>query len=109
MILVHVYRDTPTNGARIRLATSSRINAQQLETKTTKYAVRRGIGSGRSLEAWLRTDQRSPHRGTAHPAGRPGTHRNSAARRSPRTAYLPQTVHAAPTAHRACSARSFSI
>src|SRR6266568_1616185 len=44
MMLVHVYSETPMNGARIRPATSSRMRVQQLATNTTKYATRRGIG-----------------------------------------------------------------
>ena len=43
MMLVHVYSDTPMNGARMRPATSSRISVQQLETKTTRYATGRGM------------------------------------------------------------------
>src|SRR6267378_2137469 len=39
MMLVHVYSDTPMNGARMRPATSSKISVQQLETKTTRYAT----------------------------------------------------------------------
>src|SRR5207249_11130537 len=42
MMLVQVYSETPINGARMRPATSSRMSVQQLETKTTRYAMARG-------------------------------------------------------------------
>src|SRR2546421_9327854 len=43
-MLVQVYSETPIKGARMRPATSSRISVQQLETKTTRYAIGRDIG-----------------------------------------------------------------
>src|SRR5215471_482382 len=44
MMLVHVYSETPMNGARIRPARISRISVQQLAIKTVRYAISGGIG-----------------------------------------------------------------
>src|SRR5213080_1559570 len=48
MMLVHVYSDTPINGARMRPATSSRMRVQQLATKTTRNAT--GLDIRNALE-----------------------------------------------------------